>query len=107
MSNDNIIDVEAKVIDDRLSSGQQKIQGYRDLSADEIETINKIKTTAALVGELVDTITKMESARADFTASPETIDAATNAMRWASQAKTHLQTGFMMLTRAVAKPSGF
>lgn len=103
MSNDNIIDVEAKEIKDDAP----KIQGYRDLSADEIETINKIKTTAALVGELVDTITKMESARADFTASPETIDAATNAMRWASQAKTHLQTGFMMLTRAVAKPSGF
>lgn len=105
---DDIIDVQAREVpDERLSSGQQKIKGYRDLSPEEIELINKIKTTALVVGELVETLAKIESAKVNHGSAPEQIESAGESLRWVSQAKTHLQAGFMFLSRAVAKPQGF
>lgn len=101
MSND-IIDVVATEITDT-----PKIEGYRDLTPEEITQINKIKTLGGLVQELVEAIANMESARCTPQSSAEELGAATEAMRWTSIAKTHLQTGLMCLTRAVAKPTNF
>lgn len=108
MSDDTIIDVQAREIpDERLSTGQQKIKGYRDLSPAEIELMNKIKTTALVVGELVEALAKIESAKINHGSTPEQMDSAGEALRWVSVGKTHLQQGFMALSRAVAKPEGF
>ena len=74
-----------------MDNQHRKITGYRDLTQDEIDLMNAIKTVGADVGRLVDAI-----------AADATFDA-----RWTAIARTHLQEGFMALTRAVAKPDSF
>jgi hypothetical protein len=67
------------------------IKGYRDLSNEEILLINELKTLAEVVGEKVEEIYNREDAD----------------KRWASIARTDLQTGFMALIRSIAKPETF
>lgn len=67
------------------------IKGYRNLSDDEILLINELKTLAEVVGEKVDEIYNREDSD----------------KRWASIARTDLQTGFMALIRSIAKPETF
>jgi len=67
------------------------IAGYRELTQEEIYTINSIKNIAA---ELEGFILELEST--------DSID-----KRWLAIAKTDLQKGFMSLTRSVAKPTTF
>lgn len=69
----------------------EKIKGYRDLSEDEIALMNKIKAKAEEVRELVEEIQR----------TPQTDG------RWTSIGMTHLQQGFMAVTRAVARPTTF
>lgn len=71
------------------------IKGYRDLSQEEIDLINEIKLKAAEVGDLVEKIKSVDLHHLG-------ID-----LRWASIAQTDLQTGFMALTRSIAKPESF
>lgn len=75
-----------------MDNQHRHIKGYRELNEDEIGVINAIKDTAAVVGELVDSL-KLLPLGADE--------------RWLDIAKTNLQQGFMALTRAVAKPEFF
>ena len=77
--------------EDRLTTGQQKIKGYRDLTPEEIQLINDIKGHGEIMGQLCDRI--MNEMDVDH--------------RWVSIGITHLQQGFMALTRAVAKPDSF
>lgn len=72
-----------------MDNQHRKIKGYRELSQEEIDTMNNIKEMGAAVGDFID-------------AMPEGVDG-----RWVSIAKTHLQQGFMALTRAVAQPDFF
>ena len=67
------------------------IKGYRDLSNEEILLINELKTLAEVVGEKVEEIYNREDSD----------------KRWASIARTDLQTGFMALIRSIAKPETF
>lgn len=103
----DIIDVEAVDVTDRLSSGQQKISGYRDLSPEEIDLVNRIKAKGLEIQELVEEVTRRDSEAINTLSSTEQLNTAAEAMRWASIAKTHLQVGLMALTRAVTKPQGF
>lgn len=73
-----------------MENQHRKISGYRELSQDEIDTMNMVKNTAKLVGGLIKDL------------DGEDVDA-----RWLAIAKTDLQKGFMALTRAVAKPEFF
>ena len=68
-----------------------KVSGYRDLTADEIALINEIKAKAEEIGVLVDRLRR----------TPDL------AQRWVDIGQTDLQTGFMALTRAVARPFTF
>lgn len=102
MSSNDIIDVVATEVTDT-----PKIDGYRTLTPDEIAQINKIKTLGGLIQEMVEAIATMESAKCTTQSSEAELSAATEAMRWTSIAKTHLQQGLMCLTRAVAKPENF
>lgn len=70
---------------------QPRIVGYRQLSAKEAALMNEVKELANEVGRLVEGM-------------------ALNPMcdtRWVTIARTTLQTGFMQLTRSVAKPESF
>lgn len=76
-----------------MENQHREIKGYRELSEDEIAAMNEVKATAEQVGELI------EGLQGRY---PITLD-----HRWSSIAKTHLQQGFMALTRAIAKPTFF
>lgn len=74
-----------------MENQHRKIKGYRELSQEEIDLMNEIKTRGVELGELIE---KMQNAGG--------MDA-----RWLSIAKTDLQKGLMALTRSVAKPEFF
>lgn len=74
-----------------MDNQHKQISGYRDLSQDEINQINAIKSVGTQLGLL---ITHMEQ--------DEEVD-----QRWLSIAKTHLQQGVSAAVRSVAKPTGF
>jgi len=79
-----------------LMSDQSKITGYRSLTKVELDLINESKELAGLVGKFVDKLALMPSS--------ETLVVD---MRWVAIGKTDLQTGFMALVRAIAKPESF
>ena len=100
-----------------MENQHRKIAGYRELSQEEIDLMNRIKAKGAELLELhaelvahiktqrqacvveemfVDVIDPDELARLDA-AEPQ---------RWAAIGKTDIQTGIMALVRAVAQPAG-
>ncbi len=78
-----------------MENQHRQIKGYRELSQEEIDIMNKIKEKAAEVGDLCDAL--VVSTHAVNPPDP----------RWVAIGKTDLQKGFMALTRAVAKPDFF
>jgi len=74
-----------------MENQHRKIKGYKELSQEEIDLMNEIKSKGAEVGDLIEKLRAIDS-----------ID-----QRWASIAATDLQKGFMALTRSVAKPDFF
>lgn len=77
-----------------MDNQHRKIEGYRELTEEEIGQMNMIKNTAKLVGGMID----------DLIHDGEWDD---ESLRWISIARTHMQQGFMAATRAVAKPEFF
>lgn len=75
-----------------MDNQHQKIKGYRDLSQEDIESMNECKALAEQVGALVAKL------RAGSVACDQ---------RWVSIGATDLQTGFMALIRAIAQPTTF
>ena len=75
-----------------MENQHRLIAGYRELTPAEIQVMNEIKGTAELVAELVN----------DLATERHDTD-----KRWVAIARTDLQTGFMALVRAVAKPTTF
>lgn len=80
-----------------MENQHQQIKGYRDLSQNEIDRMNEIKSLAETVGDLVERMTVPPGHQVE-----NPVD-----QRWVSIGKTHLQQGFMALTRAIAKPTSF
>lgn len=74
-----------------MENQHRKIKGYRELSQEEIDAMNEVKTIGVQLGELVDKL------RAN-----NLLD-----QRWVSIGATDLQTGLMALTRSIAKPEFF
>jgi hypothetical protein len=74
-----------------MENQHRHIMGYRDLTAGEVSGMNAVKAHAEYIGTLVDNLTRDTE-----------MD-----QRWVAIARTHLQQGFMALTRAVAKPTTF
>ena len=81
----------------------KKITGYRDLTQQEIDLINKIKAAGTLLEQIIEEVeqtnlsTAIDSILSDHS-EPE---------MWTHQAKINLKIGLMALTRAVAKPTSF
>jgi hypothetical protein len=74
-----------------MDNQHRQIKGYRELSQDEIDLMNAIKTKGAELGELVAKLRATDG-----------LD-----QRWVSIGATDMQTGLMALTRGVAQPTFF
>lgn len=108
-----------------MDNQHKKINGYRELTQEEIELMNRIKTKGeelgALCGELAARLnTNLEAKTAaaknsKITQEDEGSDEcaelrrfnAAEPMRWLSIGKTNVQTGIMALIRAIAQPTTF
>lgn len=104
-----------------MENQHRKIAGYRDLSQTEIDLMNEIKAHERAGLALVDrvkqhvagqandaarqTLSEDEAEAARGEAERERLGAAEPG-RWASIAKTDIQTATMALVRAVAQPAG-
>ena len=74
-----------------MDNQHQKIQGYRDLSQEEINLMNEGKALAQQCGEFIAKLEAIESTD----------------KRNVALGKTNLQQGFMWAIRAVAQPTTF
>ncbi len=74
-----------------MENQHRQIKGYRELSQEEIDLMNTIKTKGIELGELVAKLRATEG-----------LD-----QRWVSIGATDMQTGLMALTRGVAQPTFF
>jgi hypothetical protein len=74
-----------------MENQHRKIKGYRELSQEEIDLMNEIKTKGVELGALVEKLRATSG-----------LD-----QRWVSIGATDLQTGLMALTRGVARPEFF
>lgn len=91
-----------------MDNQHKQIKGYRDLSQEEIDLMNKIKALAEQVGELVEEVTQHEcSLWENHDSYSEKYGNLDDNFGWVESAKKDLQLGFMQLVRAVAKPQSF
>lgn len=116
-----------------MENQHRKIKGYRELSQEEIDLMNRIKENGAellalaneLAGRLdTDEETKRLAARRSVAGHKSLADVpynersgatdecheyrrfeAAEPMKWAAKGKLDIQTGIMALVRAVAQPS--
>ena len=99
-----------------MENQHRKIAGYRELSQEEIDLMNRIKAKGGelleLQSELIQMLIQQGRDKAadaadntDRHAELERFQAA-EPVRWAAIGKTDIQTGIMALVRAVAQPAG-
>lgn len=86
-----------------MDNQHKKIIGYRDLTQEEINLMNRIKGIGKELEKLIDEVEHTNlvigsTSELDEIAEPE---------MWTHQAKINLKIGLMALTRAVAKPTSF
>lgn len=74
-----------------MDNQHKKIKGYRDLTQEEIDAMNAVKTEGERLKYLIEEMR-----------SNEDLD-----QRWISIAETHLQQGIMAAVRSIAKPESF
>lgn len=74
-----------------MDNQHKQIKGYRDLTQEEIDLMNEGKDLAEKVRQHIERVQTVEN-----------VD-----MRAVRIAATELQTGFMWLTRAIARPETF
>lgn len=106
-----------------MDNQHRKIKGYRELSQEEVDLMNAIKTKGTelleLQAQLVESLKRqhrLKKQQADLVEDGALHDRgeieelerfeAAEPMRWASIGKTDIQTGIMALVRAVAQPAG-
>ena len=82
----------------------QKLSGYRELTQQEIDLINKIKATGSALESLVQEVHDHLNNQVGDTFDS---DIQLEPFRWADMGKQNLQTGLMFLTRSVAQPTNF
>lgn len=98
-----------------MENQHRKITGYRELSQEEIDLMNRIKAKGAELLELHTELQFMlhtQKTHKEINAGTEIgreeferfCDA--EPLRWAGIGKTNIQTGIMALVRAVAQPAG-
>lgn len=99
-----------------MDNQHKKIKGYRELTQQEIDFMNKVKEKGVELGELLadvqDYLIEQRRLVQDIKDSEEqeaevTRLTAAESLRWVSISKTDFQTGLMALTRAIAQPGFF
>lgn len=85
------------------------ISGYRNLSQTEVDLINRVKEHAEQTRNLlhevhqhVETVVAADRAAGE---APQSV--VTSSGRWLSIGQTDLQTGYMAVIRAIARPTTF
>lgn len=97
-----------------MDNKHRKIKGYRELTQQEIDLMNKIKSKGAellaLQNELVERLVSLRQELVLTVGSDNADDferyESAEPLRWAAIGKTDIQTGVMALVRAVAMPVG-
>ena len=86
-----------------MENQHRKIKGYRELSQDEIDLMNRIKEQGVALGALVEDlrVRQFDQDRASPT------EASADPHAWINAGEMDLKRGLMALTRAVAKPEFF
>ena len=74
-----------------MKNQHKKISGYRELSSEEIETMNQIKALGEKFGDIIDKLNKTPSTD----------------KRWLEIGTSDVQKGIMSLVRSIAKPTTF
>jgi len=72
------------------------IKGYRELTAEEIAEVNKLKELEA---EVLAAVARLRDA------SRYDPEPSHSGFRWIAIGQTHIEQGFMALTRSVTKPN--
>lgn len=102
-----------------MENQHRKIKGYRELSQEEIDLMNEIKTKGleleALINKVKTHIADQRTNVKSLYEEGETSKAADEESRlnsaeperWAALGKTNLQEGLMFLTRSIAQPDFF
>ena len=97
-----------------MDNQHRKINGYRELTQQEIDLMNQIKSKGAellaLQNELVERLVSLRQELVLTVGSDNADDferyESAEPLRWAAIGKTDIQTGVMALVRAVAMPVG-
>ena len=96
-----------------MENQHRKIAGYRELSQEEIDLMNRIKAKGGelleLQAELADMLNHQHVKKAaNEERDPDELARfrAADPQRWASIGKTDIQTGIMALVHAVGQPAG-
>lgn len=88
-----------------MDNQHQKITGYRDLSQTEIDLMNEGKALAEQCGKFIAKLRQHPDVmRTDV---PSALGEPPLDQRWISIGTTHLQEGFMAITRGIARPTTF
>ena len=90
-------------MDNQHQYQHRRIIGYRDLTQEEINLMNRIKGIGKELEKLID---EVEQTNLMFGSNSE-LDEIAEPTLWTNQAKINLKIGLMALTRAVAKPTSF
>lgn len=73
-----------------MENQHRQIKGYRELSQEEIDLMNLVKSKGAEIGELIQKLEEMDTDK-----------------RWLEIGKTNIQQGLMAVTRSIAQPGFF
>lgn len=76
-----------------MDNQHRYIEGYKELSQEEIDAMNDVKRMANSLGNLIETLGNRDGV---------TIDA-----RWLASGKTDIQKGVMSVVRALTQPKSF
>lgn len=96
-----------------MDNQHKKIKGYRDLSQEEVDLMNRIKAHGEKTGELVNELLALRNRQWGSLSGDEkdscglTNEQISESRRAILLAKSELQTGQMWLVRAVALPDSF
>ena len=97
-----------------MDNQHKKIKGYRDLTATEIELMNRIKDHAEATRLLLKTVKEMRlddnaalHNKPESTINGLTLNDLNESHRCLALAQTNLQQGFMWFVRGVALPQSF
>lgn len=93
-----------------MDNQHQKIVDYRDLSQAEIDLMNEGKALAEQCGEFIKKLRRYVPENMEGPVGGDSVAFAPGAtldQRWISIGCTHLQEGWMAVTRGITKPTTF